>query len=141
MYFANLLDRNTPLTHLAHLLYKTQRPKGVKGCRAGAGGEGGGFGDKGQGDRLTGEAAAEPDCSPWQKEVEKAAGFIGVIVASSSLWALNPFFFFCLAPAAFGYTYMCMCMCVSRVAKWKNRVNFGRQRGDGDFGYPFYMSF
>jgi len=48
-------------------------------------------GDKGQGDRLTGKAAAEPDCSPWQKEVEKAAGLIGVIVASSSLWALNPF--------------------------------------------------
>jgi len=23
VYFANLLDRNTPLTHQAHLLYKT----------------------------------------------------------------------------------------------------------------------
>jgi len=88
VYFANLLDRNTPLTHLAHLLYKTQRPKGVKGCREWVKGV---AGDKGQGDRLTGKAAAEPDCSPWQKEVEKAAGLIGVIVASSSLWALNPF--------------------------------------------------
>jgi len=32
-------------------------------------------------------------------------------------------------------------MYVSRVAKWKNRVNFGRQRGDGDFGVPILYEF
>lgn len=117
MYFANLLDRNTPLTHLAHLLYKTQHGRGgceSKGCRTFWGGQEVG---RIQGDRLTGEAAAEPDCSRRQKEAKIAAGLIVVIVASSSTGTLTLFLAHLLQIPAILAVCVCVCDCVSEGSK------------------------
>lgn len=146
VYFANLLDRNTPLTHLAHLLYKTQhgRRGETNGCRTF-------WADMGwrvEGTRKdTGRQVNwRSSCRAWwQTSPEGSQNSRRTHRRHRCVvlrWDFNPFLAHLLQILCRTWVCVCVCECVTvfpRVAKWKSRVNSGRQRGD--FGVTILYEF